>query len=145
MLRRLLKASIVVLLIVGLLLCTSSALALSIGVAPGKMEFSLHPGDTEVQTLHVINQETQKSEFQVYAEGGNEEWFKITPDEFALNAQEAKGVEIAVAPPLMITPGDHDLSICVVSVLPGSDLCIGAGVKVPTHVQITEFPVMAIQ
>ena len=145
MLSRLSKALIVMLPVIGLLLCTSSALAFGIGVAPGKMEFSLRPGDAEVQTLHVINQANQKSEFQVYVEGGNEEWFIITPGEFTLNVQETKEVEIMVAPPLTTAPEEHDFSICVVSIPPNSDLSIGAGIKVPTHVQITKLPVMAIQ
>jgi len=145
MLSRLSKALIVMLPVIGLLLCTSSALAFGIGVAPGKMEFSIRPGDAEVQTLHVINQANQKSEFQVYVEGENEEWFVITPGEFTLNAQETKSVEILVAPPLTTAPEEHDFSICVVSIPPNSDLSIGAGIKVPTHVQITELPVMAIQ
>jgi len=144
MLCRLLKL-LILLSIIGLLLFPSSALALGIGVAPGKMEFSLRPGGTESQTLHVINQSSQKSEFQVYVEGSNKEWFEITPGEFTLSAQETKGVEIKVNPPLTTTPEDHDFAICVVSVPPGSDLCVGAGVKVPTHVQILELPVMAIQ
>ena len=145
MLRRLFKALIVILPVMVLLLCTSSALAFGIGVAPGKMEFSLRPGDTEMQTLHVINQADQKSEFQVYVEGENEAWFTITPGAFTLNAQETKSVEILVAPSLMTEPKDHDFSICVVSIPPNTDLSIGAGIKVPTHLQITELPVMAIQ
>ena len=95
--------------------------------------------------LHVINQASQKSEFQVYVEDGNEEWFIITPGEFALNARETKSVEILVAPPLMTAPEEHDFSICVVSIPPNSDLSIGTGIKVPAYVQITELPVMAIQ
>ena len=145
MLRRLFKALIVILPVMVLLLCTTSVLAFGIGVAPGKMEFSLRPGDTEMQTLHVINQANQKSEFHVYVEGENEEWFVITPGEFTLGAQETKNVEILVAPPLTTAPEEYDFSICITSVPPGSDLRIGAGVKVPTHVQITKLPVMAIQ
>ena len=145
MLSRLSKALIVMLPVIGLLLCTSSALAFGIGLAPGKMEFSLRPGDAEVQTLHVINQANQKSEFQVYVEGENEEWFMVTPGEFTLDANETKSVEIVIAPPLTTAPEEHDFSICVVSIPPNSDLSIGAGIKVPTHVQITELPVMAIQ
>jgi len=145
MLRRLSKLLIVILPVMGLLLCTSAALAFGIGVAPGKMEFSLRPGDTEMQTLHVINQANQKSAFQVYVEGANEEWFIITPGEFTLNAQESKSVEILIAPPLTTAPEERDFSICVVSIPPNSDLSIGAGIKVPIHVQVTELPVMAIQ
>ena len=145
MLRRLFKALIVVLPIIVLLLFTSSAAAVGIGVTPGRMEFSIRPGGTEMKTLHVINQANQKSEFQVYVEGENGAWFTIIPGEFTLNAQETRSVEILVAPPLTTAPEEHDFSICITSVPPSSDLSIGAGIKVPTHVQITELPVMAIQ
>jgi hypothetical protein len=145
MLDRLVKASIVLLPIIGLLLSASSAWALGIGVAPGKMEFKVRPGGTEVQTLHVINQSNQETEFQVYIEGENEDWFEITPGEFTLQAQEVRAVEIAVAPPLITIPGDRDFLMCIVCLAPETDLRVGAGVKVPTHVQITEFPIMAIK
>ena len=139
------KALIIILPVMALLLSASSVLAFGIGVAPGNMEFSIRPGDTEMQTLHVINQANKKSEFQVYVEGGNAGWFTITPCEFVLNAQESKDVEILFAPPLMTTPKECDFSICVVSVPPNLDLSIGAGIKIPAHTQITALPIMAIQ
>ncbi len=142
---RLLKASIVLLPIIGALLTASSALALSVGVAPGKMEFNVRPGSTEVQTLHVINQSDQETQFQVYVEGGNQGWFEITPAEFTLKPQDIKAVEITVAPPLITTPGEREFTTCVVCLPPGADLRIGAGVKVPTHVQITDFPIMPLE
>ncbi len=145
MLRRLSKALIIVLPVTVLLLYASSALAFGIGVAPGKMEFAIRPGGAATNTLHVINQADRQSEFQVYVEGENEEWFVITPGEFSLSAQETKSVEITVAPPLTTPPEDHDFTICVVSIPPDSDLRVGAGIKVPVHVWITELPVMAIQ
>jgi len=145
MLGRLLKVSIVVLPVIGVLLYTSSVLALGVGVAPGKMEFKVRPGGSEVQTLHVINQSNQETEFQVYVEGGNKNWFEITPAEFTLGAQEVREVEVAVAPPLITAPGEHDFSMCIVCLTPESNLRIGAGVKVPAHVQITEFPIMALK
>jgi len=134
MLSRLSKVFLMVLPIIGLLLCTSSVLAFGIGVAPGKMEFSIRPGDTESKILHVINQADHTSEFQVYVEGENEEWFAITPGEFALNARETKDVEIVVALPLMAEVEEQEFSICVVSIPPDSDLNIGAGIKVPVTV-----------
>lgn len=139
------KALIIMLPAMALLLSASSVLAFGMGVTPGKMEFSIRPGDTEMQTLHVINQANQKSEFQVYVEGGNANWFTITPCEFALNAHESKNVEILFAPPLTTTPEEHDFTICIVSVPPSLDLSIGAGIKIPAHIQITALPVMAIQ
>jgi len=125
-------------------LAASSALALSVGVAPGKMDFTVRPGGTEVQTLNIINQSDQASHFQVYVEGGHEGWFEIDPAEFTLNAGEVRGVEIAVAPSLFTVPGDHDFDMCVLCLPPESELRVGAGIKVPAHVQVTEFPIMAL-
>jgi len=141
---RLAKASIALLPIIGLLLAASSVLALSVGVAPGRMDFRVRPGGTEVQTLNVINQSDQASQFQVYIEGGNEGWFEITPEEFSLNAGEVRGVEITVAPSLFTVPGDHDFDMCILCLPPETELRVGAGVKVPTHVQVTDFPIMAL-
>jgi len=141
---KLVKASAVLLPIIGIVLAASSALALSVGVAPGKMDFTVRPGGTEVQTLNIINQSDQASQFQVYVEGGHQGWFEINPAEFTLNAGEVRGVEIAVAPSLFTVPGDHDFDTCVVCLPPEAELRVGAGIKVPTHVQVTEFPVMAL-
>jgi P pilus assembly chaperone PapD len=142
---RLVKASILLLPVIGLVLAASSALALGMGVAPGRMDFKVRPGGSQVQTLNIVNQSDQASQFQVYIEGGNEGWFEITPDEFSLNAGEAKGVEVAVAPSLFTVPGDHDFETCILCLPPEAELRVGAGVKVPTHVQVTEFPIMTIQ
>jgi len=141
---KLVKASAVLLPIIGIVLAASSALALSVGVAPGKMDFTVRPGGTEVQTLNIINQSEQASQFQVYVEGGHQGWFEIKPAEFTLNAGEVRGVEIAVAPPLVTAAGDHDFDMCVVCLPPEAELRVGAGIKVPTHVEVTEFPVMAL-
>jgi len=141
---KLVKASAVLLPIIGIVLAASSALALSVGVAPGKMDFTVRPGGTEVQTLNIINQSEQASQFQVYVEGGHQGWFEIDPAEFTLNAGEVRGVEIAVAPSLFTIPGDHDFDMCVVCLPPEAELRVGAGIKVPTHVQVTEFPIMAL-
>jgi hypothetical protein len=140
---RLAKVAIVALPIIGLLMSAASALALSVGVAPGRMDFTVRPGGTETQTLNVINQSDQASQFQVYAEG-DESWFDITPAEFTLDAGEVRGVEIAVAPSLFTAAGDHDFDICVLCLAPESELRVGAGVKVPAHVEVTEFPIMAL-
>ena len=141
---RLAKTSIALLPIIGLLLAASSALALSVGVAPGRMDFKVRPGGSEVQTLNVINQSDQASQFQVYIDGGNEGWFEITPAEFSLNAGEVRGVEITVAPSLFTVPSDHDFDMCILCLPPETELRVGAGVKVPTHVQVTDFPIMAL-
>ena len=142
MLYRLLKPLILLLSIIVLLLFSSSALAVGVGVTPGKMEFSLYPGGTQAQTLSVINPSDEESKFVVYVEGEHEEWFRITPGEFTLGPQETRAVEVAVSPPLstFITTEHHDFSVCVVSLAPGEDLNLGAGARVAAHVQLRGFP-----
>lgn len=142
---RLVKVSIVLLPAIMLLLAASSALALSVGVAPGKMDFKVRPGGTQVQTLNVINQSDQASQFQVYIEDSPEGWFDIQPSQFTLNAGGVREVEISLAPSLFTVPGDHDFEVCILCLPPETQLRVGAGVKVPTHVQVTEFPIMALQ
>ncbi len=142
MLFKVLRLSLL-LVVLSLIIFPSQVLALGLGVTPGKLDFSVRPGGTEVQTLNVINQSNQESLFRVYVEGEFEEWFLISPGEFSLAPQQSKGVEIVVAPPLTASD-EHDFSICVVSLPAGSDLRIGAGVKVPAHVQILEYPVALI-
>ena len=146
MLQRLsIRALTVIVPVIVLLMSASSAFAFGIGVAPGKMDFSVRPGGSEAKTLYVINQSEQESVFRVYIEGEQAEWVKIEPGEFTLDARDTGSVEILVAPPLTAAPEEIDFPICVVSIPPNSDLNIGAGIKVSTHVQITELPVMAIQ
>ena len=143
--RRLIKTIIMLLPVLGLLLAASSAMALSLGVTPGKMDFTVRPGGTETQTLNVINQSHQDALFEVYVEGGNGGWFEITPEQFTLSAGEVRAVEIAVAPSLFTVPGDHQFDMCVVCLPPEAELTVGAGIRVPTNVQITEFPIMPLQ
>jgi len=108
--------------VLSLIIFPSQVLALGLGVTPGKLDFTT---------------------FRVYIEGEYQEWFLITPGEFILPPQQSKGVEIMVTPPLTAL-GEHEFSVCVVSLPPGSDLRIGAGIKVSAHVQILEFPIVLI-
>ncbi len=123
----------------------ASALALSVGVTPGKLAFQVRAGNTEINTLYVINQDNEASNFEVYAEGDKAEWITVTPDKFTLGGQEQEAVEIALSPPLSAGPEEYDITICVISLTPGADLRIGAGIKVSTHVQVTALPVMSLQ
>lgn len=143
---RVFKAFMVMLLVVVSLWCaSSSALALGIGASPAKMAFSVQPGSSELQTLSIVNQDNQESNFEVYTEGQNDKWFTIMPAKFTLKGQERKSVEIVLAPPILAEPQEYDVAICAVSLPSGSELHIGAGVKVSAHVQITKLPIMAIQ
>jgi uncharacterized membrane protein len=101
------------------------------------MEFQLRPGSTGLQTLNVVNQDNQPSDYEVYVEGENDEWFTIVPGKFTLNGKEQKVVDITVNPPVTADSQEHNSSICILSVPPGSDLRIGAGIKVPVKVNVS--------
>lgn len=134
MLRKVLSISLLLLMSVWLMV-PPQALALGLGVAPAKLDFSVSPGSTIKETLNVINQSDEESQFQVYVKGEFEEWFSITPSEFTLPPAQTKEVEIIVTPPPNVS-GEHDTSIYVVSLSSASGLQIGAGIKVPTHIRI---------
>jgi P pilus assembly chaperone PapD len=145
MLRGVFRTAIAVLPAALLLLGASPVSAAGLGVTPGKVAFTVRPGGTELRTLQIINQDDRASDFDVYIEGDNQDWFTVTPGRFTLDGRGQREVEIALAPPLTAGPEEYDLSLCVISVPPGAELRIGAGVKVPVHVQVTELPVMGIR
>jgi P pilus assembly chaperone PapD len=135
-----------ILVITSIAFLPSVALAMGVGVTPGRMEFSTRPGGVQAQTLYVINESTEQSKFRVFVKGGEaSEWFKITPGEFTLAPKQSTAVEITFAPPLIATHGERNVDICVVSIPTGSDLRVGAGIKVPTQVEITGLPLMSLQ
>jgi hypothetical protein len=140
----LVKVLTVIVLLLGATLGASPADAAGLGVTPGRLAFSVRPGGTELQTIYIINQDDRVSDFEVYPEVGYE-WLTVTPGRFSLGGYERRGVAISLAPPLSTDPGTYDLNICVVSMPPGGDLRIGAGVKVPARVQVTDLPVMSMQ
>lgn len=137
MFRRILYISALLPLLI-LSLLPTPLLAVGLGVTPGKLDFTVHAGGTESQTLTVLNQSDHDAEFQVYVEGGDVDWLTVTPNEFTLSPAQSHGIEIAVAPPLLAR-GEHEFSLCVVSLAPESDLRIGAGIKVPVHIQVINF------
>jgi P pilus assembly chaperone PapD len=141
-----LRLTAIILVITSIAFLPSAALAMGVGVTPGRMEFSTRPGGVHAQTLYVINQSTEQSKFRVFVDGSEvSEWFKITPDEFTLAPKHSTAVEITFAPPLIADPGKHNVDICVVSIPTGSDLRVGAGIKVQTQVEITGLPLMSLQ
>ncbi len=145
MFRRLFRAAITILSAAVFLMAASSVSAAGLGVTPGKVAFTVSPGSTELQTLQIINQDSQASEFEVYIEGDDNGWFTITPSRFTLESREQREVEVELSPPITADAEEYELTICVVSMPPGAQLRIGAGVKVPVHVQVTELKVMNVQ
>ena len=137
---RILRVSLVILFVAGYLLNSFPALAISIGVTPGKIVFNMKPGSTLLQTLQVINQDNQTADFEVYVKGNNNGWFTVSPGKFTLDGHGQQNVTIEAAPPMTARSGEFDLRVCVISLSPDSELRIGAGVKVPVQLQVIECP-----
>lgn len=120
--------------------------AIGLGVSPGTLQFSAFPGGTDAKTLHVINQAGSTSRFEVYAEGPHSEWLTISPAEFTLTRDGVQEVNVSMKAPLTIRTASHQLTICVVTMSPDSELRFGAGVKVPADVTVAlDTPLVPIQ
>lgn len=119
-----------------LLLMAAPVLAMGLGVTPARLNIEVSRGGSASATLNVVNTAGDESSFKVYVEEEDYKgWFTIEPEEFTLSSQENKAVQITVSPP-QDASGQHQVRICVVSMLPGDGLRIGAGIKVPTPIHI---------
>ena len=131
--------SVFLLLIAFLVLFPSPVQALGIGVAPHRLELEAYPLGSTASELTIINTSDEEGLYQVYAEGEGEEWFNLTPEEFVLEPGSSQVVEVAISPPLT-AHGEYHTAICVVSLVPASELKVGCGVKVPVHIVIIPPP-----
>ena len=122
---------------IALFMIPAGVWAMGLGITPGKLDFAAAPGSAEVETLYVINNSEETSNFRVYADEGYVDWLQISPDEFTLEPELNEAVEITVMPPRKAT-GDYEFLLYVVSKSEGSNLDIGAGIKVPVSIHIGE-------
>ena len=123
----------------GLLLFPSQVQALGVGVSPHELELEAYPLGSTASSFTVINASDEEGLYQVYVEGEGENWFSIAPAEFMLDPDSSQVVEVVVSPPLTAF-GEYNTSICVVSLVPASQLKVGCGIKIPTHIVITAPP-----
>jgi hypothetical protein len=141
MLSKIAKVLIVAELLVTMsyLLSPPSALAIGVGVSPKELNFSIRSGGSTKATLCVINTGDREARYKVYVDEEYEGWFDISPAEFSLASQAYKEVQIAASPPLF-SFSDHNTYIYVAAINPSSQLGMGAGVKVPVHIHISNLP-----
>jgi len=126
-------------MLLGLLLFPSGALASGIGVTPGSLNLEAYPLMKASESIVVINTSGEEGLCQVYVEGEVREWLSVSPEEFILEPGDSQAVEIAVTPPLR-AHGDYEATICAVSLRPASELKVGCGVKVPLHISVALAP-----
>ena len=121
-----------------LLLVPAPVLAIGLGVSPGKLNINDSCESSAIATLSVINTGNGESSYRVYvAEEAYEGWFNIEPKEFVLPPKASKTVEISIKPPLGASV-QYKTHICVVSLPSGGGLKIGAGIRVPVDVNVSD-------
>jgi hypothetical protein len=117
--------------------------AIGLGISPSKLTIEVRPGAVVKETIYVMNTTGEESRFQVYTDEQYRDWIRIEPDQFVLAPDTHKIVEIVASPPHLAS-GTHDLNVYVVSMSPGSGFHLGAGIKVPTRVNIRGFSISII-
>ncbi|MFC2045585.1 hypothetical protein ACFLUH_02790 [Chloroflexota bacterium] len=129
--------------ITALLLPCSQLHAVGVGVIPSSLELEASPLGSTTSPVNVLNSSDEEALYQVYIEGDFNSWFSISPSEFTLGPHESQEVLITLSPPITAT-GEHDVSICIVALASASELKIGCGVKIPTHVKIIAPPPLSV-
>lgn len=109
---------------------------MGVGAAPSEFDFSIRPGGSVTETLHVINTGDSEAHYRVYVDEEYESWVSISPTEFSLAPQANRKVQIIVSPPLF-SFSSYDTYIYVVAINPSSQLGVGAGIKIPVHIHIS--------
>ena len=119
------------------------ASALGLGISPSKLTITARPGGVVKETLYVMNTTQEESQFQIYTDEQYQAWIRIKPDQFILAPDANKTVEITASPPHFAS-GIHDMNVYVISTSPGSGFHLGAGIKVPTRINIEGFSISII-
>lgn len=119
------------------------ASALGLGISPSKLTISTRPGGIVKETLYVMNTTHEESQFQIYTDEQYQDWIRIEPDLFILAPDANKTVEITASPPHFAS-GVHDMNVYIISTSPGSGFHLGAGIKVPTQINLEGFSISII-
>lgn len=121
--------------VLGSFLLPGAVWAVGLGITPARLDFEAAAGSPEVRSLHVINNCAEKSSFRIYADETYADWLQIAPDEFTLEPELNREVQITATPPRN-SEGEHRFLVYVVSVPESSSFDIGAGIKVPVQLHV---------
>ena len=129
---------IALMLLVLVFISTLPALATGLQVRPGKIAVEMKPGESHNATLLVRNDQSDESHYKVYVkEKAYESWITLGAADFSLPSQQSRDIDIIFNPPLTAS-GEHKLYIRVLTVNPSSGVTIGAGIKVPIYITLSE-------
>ncbi|WP_305063823.1 COG1470 family protein [Methanococcoides sp.] len=119
-----------------LLMLAQVSSATGVGVSPGRLNFTVQVGSSDIQSLFVKNTGESSSNYLVYVDDAYTEWFLISNDNFILEAGEVKEVFLELKPPVSGT-GEHNFKAYVLSTSPEGDLGVGSGIKIPINAKVS--------
>ena len=115
------------------LFCFSQVLAIGIGANPSFLDLELKLGQSKEAKILVYNISQEAGIFQVFPDELND-WIKITPDNFRLEAGENKEVRIKI---LAKEEGRKTTNLSVSAApLDRSSFSVNAGLKIPLTLNV---------
>ncbi len=129
------KFKILIILFFSFLFSFNSALAIGIGAKPSFLDLELKVGQSKEVKILVYNISQEAGIFQVFADELNE-WIKIEPNNFRLEAGENKEVKITVSAK---EGGGKAINLSVLaSPLDRRSFSVGPGLKIPLRLNVKE-------
>lgn len=126
-----------VILFLSFLISATPARATGLGIAPPKLDVGVRLPSSATAILYVINTGRSEAAYKVYVNDEDYKgWFTVEPEEFNLPPGANRAVEITISPPLLAF-GQHETYVCSTSHPPSSGYVIGAGIKVPICIQVS--------
>jgi hypothetical protein len=129
------RFKILIILFFSFLFCFNSALAIGIGAKPSFLDLELKVGQSKEVKILVYNISQEAGIFQVFPDELNE-WIKIEPNNFRLEAGENKEVKITVSAK---EGGGKAINLSVLaSPLDRRSFSVGPGLKIPLRLNVKE-------
>ena len=129
------KFKILIILFFSFLFSFNSALAIGIGAKPSFLDLELKVGQSKEVKILVYNISQEAGIFQVFPDELNE-WIKIEPNNFRLEAGENKEVKITVSAK---EGGGKAINLSVLaSPLDRRSFSVGPGLKIPLRLNVKE-------
>jgi len=129
------KFKILIILFFSFLFSFNSVLAIGIGVKPSFLDLELKVGQSKEVKILVYNISQEAGIFQVFPDELNE-WIKIEPNNFRLEAGENKEIKIIVSAK---EGGGKAINLSVLaSPLDRRSFSVGSGLKIPLRLNVKE-------
>jgi len=129
------KILIILLFVFCLLFFFDSALAIGIGAKPSFLDLELKVGQSKEVKILVYNISQEAGIFQVFPDELNE-WIKIEPNNFRLEAGENEGIKIKI---LAKEEGERVTNLSVLAIpLDRRSFSVGPGLKIPLKLNVKE-------